>query len=97
MMTMMTLGHRINRSTYLTLTFNYKVKITVTSFLYVALPSCHICIQNMMVMDLLNELHRASKRNYVGWNKNDSGPREQAETSLKIEDLRSNITTGKLS
>jgi hypothetical protein len=31
------------------------VKITVTSFLYVALPSCHICIQNMMVMDLLNE------------------------------------------
>jgi len=96
-MTMMTLGHKINRSTYLTLTFNYKVKITVTSFLHVALPSCHICIQNMMVMGLLNELHRASKRNFARWNKNASAPREQAEISLKIEDLRSTEIPGKLS
>jgi hypothetical protein len=38
---------------------------------------------------------RASKRNFVKWNKTALGPRRQTETSLKIEDLRSNKTTGK--
>jgi hypothetical protein len=39
----------------------------------------------------------ASKRNFVRQNKTALGPWEQAETSLKIEDLSSNKTTGKLS
>jgi phospholipid N-methyltransferase len=42
-------------------------------------------------------LYSASKRNYAKRNKTALGPRGQAETSLKIEDLRSNKTTGKLS
>jgi hypothetical protein len=40
---------------------------------------------------------RVSKRNFARWNKTSLAPQEQAETSLKIEDLRSNKTTGKLS
>jgi hypothetical protein len=36
---------------------------------------------------------RASKRNFARWNKTALGPRGQAETSLKIEDLRANKTT----
>jgi hypothetical protein len=43
------------------------------------------------------EAKSASKRNYARWNKTALGPRGQAETSIKIEDLRSNKTTGKLS
>ena len=39
----------------------------------------------------------ASKRSFARRNKNAFGPRGQTETSLKIEDLRSNKTTGKLS
>jgi hypothetical protein len=39
---------------------------------------------------------RASKRNFARRNKTDLGPRGLAETYLKIEDLRSNKTTGKL-
>jgi hypothetical protein len=40
---------------------------------------------------------RASKRNFSRRNKTASGPRGQTETSFKIEDLRPNKTTGKLS
>ena len=40
---------------------------------------------------------RASKRNFARRNKTASGPRGQTETSFKIEDLRPNKTTGKLS
>ena len=40
---------------------------------------------------------RASKRNLARWNKTALGPPLQVEISLKIEDLRSNKTTGKLS
>jgi vacuolar-type H+-ATPase subunit C/Vma6 len=40
---------------------------------------------------------RASKRNFPKRNKTALGSQGQAETSLKIEDLRSNKTTGKLS
>ena len=40
---------------------------------------------------------RASERNFTRRNKADLGPREQAETSLKIVDLRSNKTISKLS
>ena len=40
---------------------------------------------------------RAFKRNFPKQNKTALGPQGQAETSLKIEDLRSNKTTGKLS
>jgi hypothetical protein len=40
---------------------------------------------------------RVSKRNFARWNKTSLAPRGQAETSLKIEDLRSNKTIGKLS
>ena len=40
---------------------------------------------------------RASKKSFARRNKNALGPRGQTETSLKIEDLRSNKTTGKLS
>jgi hypothetical protein len=36
---------------------------------------------------------RASKRNFASGNKTALGPQRQAETSLKIEDLRSNKTT----
>ena len=36
---------------------------------------------------------RASKRNFARGNKTAWGPRGQAETSLKIEDLRANKTT----
>ena len=39
---------------------------------------------------------RASKRNFAMRNKTALGSRGQAVTSLKIEDLRSNKTTGKL-
>ena len=39
---------------------------------------------------------RASKRNFAWRNKTALGPRGQTETSLKIEDLRSNKTTGSL-
>jgi hypothetical protein len=39
--------------------------------------------------------HRASKRNFASRNKTVLGPRRQTETSLKIEDMRSNKTTGK--
>jgi len=42
-------------------------------------------------------LGRASKRNDAMWNKTAFAPRGQAEISLKIEDLRFNKTTGKLS
>jgi hypothetical protein len=40
---------------------------------------------------------RTSKRNFARQNKTSSGLRRQTETALKIEDLRSNKTTGKLS
>ena len=40
---------------------------------------------------------RASKRNFGRQNNTALGPRGQAETSAKIEELRSNKTTGKLS
>ena len=40
---------------------------------------------------------RASKRNFARRNKTASGSRGQTETSFKIEDLRPNKTTGKLS
>ena len=40
---------------------------------------------------------RASKRNFARRNKTTSGSRGQTETSFKIEDLRPNKTTGKLS
>jgi hypothetical protein len=40
---------------------------------------------------------RASKRNFARRNKTASGPPRQTETSFKIEDLRPNKTTGKLS
>jgi hypothetical protein len=40
---------------------------------------------------------RASKRNFARRNKTALGPQGQTETSLKIGDLRSNKTTGKLS
>jgi hypothetical protein len=43
------------------------------------------------------QANSASKRNDARWNKTALGPRGQAETSIKIEDLRSNETTGKLS
>ena len=39
---------------------------------------------------------RASKRNLARQNKTALGPRGQTETSLKIENLRYNKTTGKL-
>ena len=39
--------------------------------------------------------HRASKRNFASRNKTVLGTRRQTETSLKIEDMRSNKTTGK--
>jgi len=42
-------------------------------------------------------LPRAFKRNFARQNNTALGPLGQAETSLKIEDLRSNKTTGKLS
>ena len=46
-----------------------------------------------------NCVYRTSKRkrNFARRNKTDLGPRWQIETSLKIEDLRTNKTTGKLS
>jgi hypothetical protein len=40
---------------------------------------------------------RASKRNFARRNKTVLGPGDRADTSLKIEDLRSNKTTGRLS
>jgi hypothetical protein len=40
---------------------------------------------------------RASKRNFARRNKTVLGPGNRVDTSLKIEDLRSNKTTGKLS
>jgi hypothetical protein len=40
---------------------------------------------------------RASNRNFARRNKTASGPRGQTETSFKIENLRPNKTTGKLS
>jgi len=40
---------------------------------------------------------RASNRHFARRKKTASGPRGQTETSLKIEDLTSNKTTGKLS
>jgi len=40
---------------------------------------------------------RASKRNFARRNKTALGSQGQTETSLKVEDLRSNKTTGKLS
>ena len=45
----------------------------------------------------LSLIARASKRHFSRWNKAALGPRGQTETSLKIEDLRSNKTTDKLS
>jgi hypothetical protein len=38
-----------------------------------------------------------SLRGLARWNKTALGPQRQTETSLKIEDLRFNKTTGKLS
>ena len=38
-------------------------------------------------------LTRGSKRNFARRNKTSLGPRRQAETSLKIEDLRANKST----
>ena len=40
---------------------------------------------------------RASKRNFAKRNKTALWPLGQTETSIKVEDLRSNKTTGKLS
>jgi hypothetical protein len=40
---------------------------------------------------------RASKRNFARQNKSVLDPVDRSDTSLKIEDLRSNKTTGKLS
>ena len=40
---------------------------------------------------------RAFKRNFARRNKTASGPRGKTETSFKIEDLRPNKTTDKLS
>ena len=49
-----------------------------------------ICYLNMyFTQDLQEKFYKADKTAL--------GPQEQAETSLKIEDLRSNKTTGKLS
>jgi hypothetical protein len=39
---------------------------------------------------------RSSKRNDARWNKTALGSRGQAETSIKMEALRSNATTGKI-
>ena len=39
----------------------------------------------------------ASKRNNARWNKTALSPREQAETSIKMEGLRSNTTIVKFS
>jgi len=41
---------------------------------------------------IVNRVSRASKRNFARRNKTALGPRGQAETSLKIEDLKSNKT-----
>ena len=41
--------------------------------------------------------YKASKRIFARRNKTALGPRKQAETYLKFEDLRSNKNTGKLS
>jgi hypothetical protein len=50
---------------------------------------------NFLLINLISA--RASKRNVVRRNKTALGPGDRADTSLIIEDLSSNKTTGKLS